>query len=283
MPDPFLPQRPVVAVHPKMPEALVEARAVAAYLKEKGLDAPTGSLYDESLRRRVKKNEFDLLIALGGDGTMLRAAHLCAPSNVPILGINLGRLGFLIQVEHKESRKHLNLLLKGKAWIEKRMMLRVEYFRAGESGSVSHALNEAAVSRGQTLRPVRLSVDVDGRLLTTYVADGVIAATPTGSTAYALAAGGPILPPELRNILIVPIAPHLSVDRAVVLSEGSTVNILVKGDNTVLSVDGQEPIMLAEDDRVNVRASEAAALFVRFGNPGYFYRNLTEHMNQNSL
>lgn len=283
MPDPFLPQRPVVAIHPKMPEALKEARAVSAFLKEKGLDAPTGSLYDENLRRRVKKGEFDLLIALGGDGTMLRAAHLCAPSDVPILGINLGRLGFLIQVEHKECRKYLDQLLKGRAWIEKRMMLRVEHIRAGESRGVAQALNEAAVSRGQLLRPVRLSVDVDGRLLTTYVADGLIAATPTGSTAYALAAGGPILPPELRNILIVPIAPHLSVDRAVVLSEGSSVSILIQSDNTVLSVDGQEPIVLAEEDHVNVCAGESAAQFVRFGNPGYFYRNLTAHMNQNSI
>lgn len=283
MPDPFLPQRPVVAVHPKMPEALTEARAIAAFLKEKGLTAPTGSLYNESLRRRVKSGEFDLLIALGGDGTMLRAAHLCAPSNVPILGINLGRLGFLIQVEHKDCRKYLEQLLKGKAWIEHRMMLRVEHFRAGESRSVSHALNEAAISRGQALRPVRLSVDVDGHLLTTYVSDGLLAATPTGSTAYALAAGGPILPPDLRNILIVPIAPHLSVDRAVVLSEGSSVSILVQSDNTVLSVDGQEAIILSEDDHVDVRAGESTAKFVRFGNPGYFYRNLTAHMNQNSI
>lgn len=283
MPDQFLPQRPVVAVHPKMPEALTEARAIASFLKEKGMDAPTGSLYDESLRRRVKSGKFDLLIALGGDGTMLRAAHLCAPSGVPILGINLGRLGFLIQVEHKDCRKYLNQLLNGKAWIEKRMMLSVEHIRAGESKSVSHALNEAAISRGQVLRPVHLSVNVDGRLLTTYVADGLLAATPTGSTAYALAAGGPILPPELRNILIVPIAPHLSVDRAVVLSEGSSVSILITSDNTVLSVDGQEHIVLGEDDHVNVRADEFTAQFVRFGNPGYFYRNLTAHMNQNSI
>jgi NAD+ kinase len=283
MPDLFLPQRPIVAVHPKMPEALTEARAIAAFLKEKGLVAPTGSLYDENLRRRVKSGEFDLLIALGGDGTMLRAAHLCAPSDVPILGINLGRLGFLIQVEHKDCRKYLEQLLKGKAWIENRMMLRVEHFRAGESRNVSQALNEAAISRGQALRPVRLSVDVDGRLLTTYVADGLLAATPTGSTAYALAAGGPILPPDLRNILIVPIAPHLSVDRAVVLSEGTSVSILIQSDNTVLSVDGQEAIILAEDDHIDVRAGESTAKFVRFGNPGYFYRNLTAHMNQNSI
>jgi NAD+ kinase len=283
MSEAFLPLHPVVAVHPKMPDALDEARGIAEYLKGKGFDTPTGSLYDETLRKRLKHGEFDLLIALGGDGTMLRAGHLCAPSNVPILGINLGRLGFLIQVEHKECRIMLDQMLRGESWLESRMMLRVEHMRAGESRSVSHALNEAAVSRGQYLRPVHLSVNVDNHLLTTYVCDGLLASTPTGSTAYALAAGGPILPPELRNILIVPIAAHLSVDRAVVLPEGASISILVQGENAVLSVDGQEPIGLEQDDHVDVRASEFVARFVRFGDPGYFYRNLTAHMHQNSI
>jgi NAD+ kinase len=119
--------------------------------------------------------------------------------------------------------------------------------------------------------------------LTSYVADGLIASTPTGSTAYALAAGGPILPPELRNILLVPIAPHLSVDRAVVLAEGSSVSIAVRSDNSIMSVDGQPPINLLEDDTVNICAADVTAQFVRFGDPGYFYRNLTAHMNENSL
>ncbi len=281
--NPFLPKRPCVAVHPKMADALSQTETIIEYFKEKGMDAPAGSLYDESLRRRLKDGEFDMLIALGGDGTMLRAAHLCAPSNIPILGINLGRLGFLIQVEHKDCNTMFDHVLSGDAWIEKRMMLRVEQQRAGESLGVSHALNEVAVSRGQYLRPIRLTVNVDSRLLTTYVADGLIASTPTGSTAYALAAGGPILPPDLRNILIVPIAPHLSVDRAVVLSEGSSVSILVQSENALFSVDGQEPIGLAEGDHVDVRAAEYEASFVRFGDPNYFYRNLTAHMHQNSI
>ena len=277
----FLPQRPVVTAYPKMPEAYAEAEAIAAYLKEKGVDAPNGSLYEEKLRNRIKKNEFDLLIAVGGDGTMLRAGHLCAPCGVPILGVNLGRLGFLIQVQQNEWRDMLGRLFSGEAWIENRMMLRVEHLRAGELIGSWQALNEAVVGRGQYLRPVKLAASADGHLLTTYISDGLIAATPTGSTAYALAAGGPILPPELRNILIVPIAPHLSVDRAVVLAEGSSISIDVKSENAVLSVDGAIPTGLAEDDRVNVHAAEYTAQFVRFGDAGYFYRNLTAHMNQN--
>jgi len=281
MPVSFLPQRPVVTAYPKLPEAYAEAEAIAAYLEEKGLNAPSGSLYEEGLRKRIKNKDFDLLIAVGGDGTMLRAGHLCAPSGVPILGINLGRFGFLIQVQQNEWRDMLERLFNGEAWIENRMMLRVEHIRAGEVIGSWHALNEAVVGRGQYLRPVKLAASADGHLLTTYISDGLIAATATGSTAYALAAGGPILPPELRNILIVPIAPHLSVDRAVVLAEGSSISIDVEGENAVLSVDGAVPTGLAEDDRVNVRAAEFTVQFVRFGDAGYFYRNLTAHMNQN--
>ena len=266
-----------------MPHAFAEAEAMIAYLKEKGMDAPCDSLYNEDLRKRVKKGEFDMLITLGGDGSVLRAGHLCAPCGVPILGVNLGRLGFMIQVDRKEWREYFEKLFNGEAWIENRMMLRAEHIRAGESLGTSIALNEVVVARGQNLRPVRLTASVDGLRLTSYVADGLIAATATGSTAYALAAGGPILPPELRNILLVPIAPHLSVDRAVVLSEGSSVSIVVNSENSVLSVDGQLPTPLMEDDQVKVTVADVTAQFVRFGDPGYFYRNLTAHMNENSL
>ena len=283
MSAPFIPKRPVITAYPKMPHAFTEAEAMTAYLKEKGIEAPFGSLYDEELRKRVKKGEYDMLIAVGGDGSVLRAGHLCAPCGVPILGVNLGRLGFMIQVDRNDWREYLEKLFNGEAWIENRMMLRAEHIRAGESLGSSIALNEVVVARGQNLRPVRLTASVDGRRLTSYVADGLIASTATGSTAYALAAGGPILPPELRNILLVPIAPHLSVDRAVVLSEGSSVSIVVNSENSVLSVDGQLPTPLMEDDQVKVTAADVTAQFVRFGDPGYFYRNLTAHMNENSL
>lgn len=279
----FIPQRPVVTAYPRMPQAFTEAEAMSKYLKEKGLAAPHGSLYDEELRKRVRAGEFDLLIIAGGDGSVLRAGHLCAPSGVPILGVNLGRIGFLIQVDRGDWRDYFDKLLDGEAWIENRMMIHADHVRAGENVGSWDALNEVVVGRGQYLRPVRMTASVDGRELTSYVADGLIASTPTGSTAYALAAGGPILPPELRNILLVPIAPHLSVDRAVVLAEGSSVSITVRSENSIMSVDGQPPINLLEDDTVNICAADVTAQFVRFGDPGYFYRNLTAHMNENSL
>ena len=275
------PKRIAVSAHPLMPEALSEAAAIAEYLHSANIPSAHGSLNDEALRSRVKQGEFDLLIAVGGDGTMLRAAHLCAPCGVPILGVNRGRLGFLFQMETRAWRTMLESLLNGEGWIENRMMLRAEHLRSGEVMGSWHALNDAVVSRGQLVRPVQLTASVDGLMLATYVADGLIAATPTGSTAYALAAGGPILPPELRNILLVPIAPHLSVDRAVVLSEGVAVVITIRSENAVLSVDGQPPMVLAEEDHVDVRSAEFTARFVRFGDPGYFYRTITAYMNQN--
>lgn len=283
MADTFIPRRPVIAAYPRMPDAFTETEAMSAYLKEQGVDAPHGSLYDEDLRRRVKDHEFDLLVVAGGDGSVLRAGHLCAPLGVPILGVNLGRLGFLIQVDRRDWRPYFDKLLGGEAWIENRMMLQAEHIRSGDSLGRWNALNEVVVGRGQILRPVRLSASVDGRHLTSYVADGLIASTATGSTAYALAAGGPILPPELRNILLVPIAAHLSVDRAVVLAEGSMVGIRVSGENAVLSIDGQPSITLMDNDLVNIHAAEVTTQFIRFGDPGYFYRNLTAHMNENSL
>jgi NAD+ kinase len=277
------PRRIAVTGHPKLLDSLQEAAVIAAYLKDKGLEASHGSLHDEKLRKRVHSEEFDLLIAVGGDGTMLRAGHLCAPHGIPILGVNRGRLGFLFQVEQGGWQKMIDRLLAGDFWIEKRMMLRADHIRAGEMLGSWQALNDAVVSRGQILRPIHVKASVDDQYLTTYVADGLIASTATGSTAYALASGGPILPPELRNILIIPIAPHLSVDRAVVLSEGSTVSMTVLSEHAVLSVDGQIPIGLAEDDMVDVRAGTDNVQFIRFGDPGYFYRNLTAHMNHNSI
>lgn len=279
----FLPKSPVVVSYPKDPQAFAETAQIVAYLRERGFEAPQGSVYDEDLRKRLKAGEFDLLIALGGDGTMLRAGHLGAPNGVPILGINMGRLGFLIQIERDEWRDALERLFRGEGWLEERLMLHAEHFRDGKPLADWQALNEVVVGRGAALRPVRLEVTLDGRPLTRFVCDGLIVSTPTGSTAYALAAGGPILPPDLRNMLLVPIAPHLSVDRAIVLAEGSVVRMTVRSENCVVSVDGQTPIGLEPGDHVDVRTAEFAAHFVRFGDPGYFYRNLNAHLNQPHL
>lgn len=275
-------QNIAVAFPPQIPEAEKEVGEVLAFFQSQGVQSSKGLLGDEVFHQRIRTGEYDLLIALGGDGTMLRAGHLCAPNNIPILGINLGHFGFLIEIREHQWREVLPRLLQGEYWLETRMMLCTEQWREEKMLGCWDVLNEVVVSRGKIMRPVQLDASVDGRFLTTYVADGLIAATPTGSTAYALAAGGPILPPELRNILLVPVAPHLSIDRAIVLAEGSYVSIIVHTKHqAVLSVDGQTPVDLADGDRVEARAGDHAVQFIRFQDPGYFYRNLTPHMNQN--
>ena len=271
-----------IAANPEVKEATLEAEKIASHLRQQGVHNYYSLLYDETLRKRVTDGEFDLLIALGGDGTMLRAGHLCGPAKVPILGINLGHFGFLTELQRDQWLQVMPRLLSGDCWLEKRMMITAEQWRGERMLDSWEVLNEVVISRGSMVRPLRLSAYVDGRLLTTYVADALIAATPTGSTAYALAAGGPILPPELRNILLVPVAPHLSIDRAIVLAEGSTVSMTVETDYpAVLSLDGQMPIEIANEDRVDVRAIGHTVQFVRFQDSSYFYRNLTQHMNQN--
>lgn len=271
-----------VAPHPQIPEAVEETQHVVAFLKSQGFRVTPGMLYEDSLRQQVKSGQFDLLIALGGDGTMLRAGQICGPYGVPILGINMGRFGFLMEIRQNQWKAALKRLLAGDYWLEKRMMLHAHRIQSDQSRGEWDVVNEVVVSRGSFVRPVHLETSVDGRYLTTYVADGLIASTPTGSTAYALAAGGPILPPELRTILLVPIAPHLSIDRAIVLAEGSSVSITVHTSHqAVLSIDGQTPVELSDGDCVNIAAGDHSLLFVRFQDPGYFYRNLTPHMSQN--
>jgi len=275
-------QRIALAPHPSLPSGDQEAAQIGAFLRGFGLQTSQGSLYNDDLRRQVQDGEIDLVIALGGDGTMLHAGHLCGPLGIPILGINMGHFGFLTEVRRDQWIELLPRLLTSDYWLEERMMLRAEQWRGDDLLGAWEVLNEVVVCRGHIVRPVHLHASVDGRFLTTYVADGLIAATPTGSTAYALAAGGPILPPELRNILLVAVAPHLSVDRTIVLAEGACVSITVQTDrHVVLSPDGQPPIDLVEGDRVDAYASENSVHFLRFQDPGYFYRNLTPHMSQN--
>jgi len=223
--------------------------------------------------------EAELLVTLGGDGSILRAARAAAPCGTLLLGVNLGRVGFLTEAEPETWREVLSQVLSGDYWVEERMMLRVMAWRSGESLGQAEALNDVVVGRGAQARVVHLRTEVDGGYLATYVADGLIVATPTGSTAYALAAGGPILPPHLRNILLVPVAPHLSMDRPIVLAEGVTVRIVVVGGRpAVLTVDGQVQARLESGDEVMVEASPHVACFARVQERTYFYKTLVTRL-----
>jgi len=273
--------RVLVFYHPRVPSSEALAETLAQHIcSQPPATAHTASLHDAEARAHVA--EQDLLIVVGGDGSLLRAGRLSAPHQIPILGVNLGRLGFLPEVQPRNWLTVLERVLRGDYWIEERMMLQVEHWRQATLLDAYEVLNEAVVSRGALARPVRLKTVIDGGYLTTYLADGLIIATPTGSTAYALAAGGPILPPQLKNILLIAIAPHLSVDRAIVLAQGATVEVTAYSEHqAILSADGQTEVPLENGDQVRVRMSQHMARFARVQAPTYFYSNLMTRLTQN--
>jgi NAD+ kinase len=264
--------------HPKLPESQTLAKEIAHWLEARGVTSWLCSAWDEEeICRHVAG--LDLLITLGGDGTILRAGRMSAQHRVPICGIKLGRLSFLGEVEPEGWAEKLCLVLEGKYWLEERMMLHTEFWRGEEKRGTYEALNDVVVSRASLARAVHLATYIDGGYLTTYIADGVIISTPTGSTAYALAVGGPILPPQLKNILLIPIAPHLSMDRAVVLSQGATVRVQVFTDHrAILTVDGQFEVAMEDADSVVVMASPHTSHFVRLQDKTYFYKTLMERL-----
>jgi len=271
-----------ILAHTRRPADAEEAEPLAEFFRANGVEVHSGVPSDKKLREALLAGEFDLAVSLGGDGGVLRAGHLCAPKDVPLLGINMGRFGFLIEVEPDEWRELLPRLFTGDYWFERRMLLSVALWRGKKLIAESEALNEAMIGRGRVVRPVHLLASLDGEALTTYVADGLIIATATGSTAYALAAGGPILPPELRNILLLPVAAHLSVDRAIVLAEGASIRVeLQSGEEAVLSIDGKQPHALETGDIIDVHASDHSVRFLRFQEPGYFYQRLLSIMDNN--
>jgi len=260
-----------------------EAQLITTYLKDQGVQSVfTSSIVDEKLHQKIDSGQVDALIVMGGDGSMLNASHLCAKAGVPILGINIGSFGFLMELQKNGWQEYISRLLQGDYRREERMLLLAQLWHADTLKQSWEVVNEVVVCRGQQVKPIRLHASVNGYPMASYVADGLIVATPTGSTAYALAAGGAIMPPELRSMLIVPVAPHLSLDRAIILSEGSSVIITANTVNqAVLSADGQEAVMLEKDDFVKVETSQRNVTFIRFHDPGYFYRNLNRYIEQN--
>lgn len=252
------------------------AQKVLAWAEQRGRQAQLCAIEDAP---GLCWREIDLLVTLGGDGSILHAAQLAAPYGTLILGINLGRVGFLTETEPDGWQDVLSRTLAGDYWVEERMMLCAEARRGEQTIGRAEALNDVVVGRGTQGRAVHLRTEVDGGYLATYVADGLIVATPTGSTAYALAAGGPILPPQLRNLILAPVAPHLSMERPIVLAEGVKVHITVIGNRSAaLMVDGQVKAELESGDEVLVKANSHVARFARVRERTYFYKTLVARL-----
>jgi NAD+ kinase len=269
-----------MVVHPGRPRAADIAVAVTAWLVEGGHqvrlpkdDADAVGLAAHGCDPEELAEGIDLAVTLGGDGTILRAVQLVCRHGTPILGVNLGRLGYLTAVEPDDLIPSLERFLAGAYGVEDRMMLAVSVERGGEGGAGDDywALNDAVVEKPQSGHTIHVAVWIDGRFWTTYAADGLIVATPTGSTAYAFSARGPIVSPRLRALQMTPISPHMPFDRSLVFDSGETIRIEVTDDRAaMLVVDGREVALLQAGDAVNCTTAPSPARFVTFDSRDFY-------------
>ncbi|GIV02617.1 MAG: NAD(+)/NADH kinase [Armatimonadetes bacterium] len=215
----------------------------------------------------------DLVVTFGGDGTLIQAAQLCSEKATPILGVYYGRFGFVTQCDPQEVRGALRQFLDGESEIEERMMLKGELVRNEETVATLHALNEIALQRSIATRMMVFNVNIDWESVTSYPADGILVATPTGSTAYSLSAGGPIVDPQVRAMILTPITPHSLGARPLVLRPDTRVELSVdlRGD-AVVSADGQSRLNLLTGDRVVVTKSERVTRLVQVDRSDFLFK-----------
>ena len=268
-----------ILYHPMIAAASTLAKEVEAFLAAKGLSVWLCSAW-EGEQARSLVNGAELILTVGGDGTILRAAQVAVPHEIPVTGINLGRLGFMTELSADEAKEKLPTLLGGGGWVDERAMLDVE-LQAGESEppSTFYALNDVVVARGAVARVVYVEASVDGEALTTYKGDGVIVATATGSTGYSLAAGGPILPPRAKEFLLLPVTPHLSPAYPLVLPATAVVELhLSTTHQATLGIDGHINMPLTSGAVITVKHSSKISRFLRVHPETSFYNSLEQKL-----
>lgn len=271
-----------VVAKPKAAPAAEAGRALMAHLAQRGLGMVVESaMFDELAipgSKPVTSDEMaaqaDVIVVLGGDGTLIHAAEIARrkETDLPILGVNLGSLGFMTEVPLAEMLPMLDAVLAGQHRVEKRLKLSVELIRAGVKVFSGEVLNDAVINKGAVARIADLEATVDGRRVTTYKADGVIVATPTGSTAYSISAGGPILVPTLEAVIITPICPHALTQRPLVVPDQSLIELQLTSDNgeVYLTLDGQVGFAMQQGDTLRVRRSARPMLLIKNPNIDYF-------------
>lgn len=260
------------------PEALSLTGEIAAWLSARGMKVLVEKEVAEQIGHpdHVDRDEIparaDLLIVLGGDGTLLSVARLSRVESIPVLGINLGGLGFLTEISKEETFPVLEKILAGEFETEQRLMLKATIYRQGEIIGESNVLNDIVINKGVLARIIDLETCIDGAYLTTFKSDGLILATPTGSTAYSLAAGGPIVYPSLNSIIVNPICPHTITNRPLVVPDTATVKVILKtaDQNVHITLDGQVGMPLQGGDVVEVNKAAGHIQLIRSPYKTYF-------------
>jgi NAD+ kinase len=260
-----IPKRVGIVHKVTSPEAQETAHLVGRFLASKGVEVIT--------EEKESGRSAELLVVLGGDGTLIHAASLLDGRPVPILGVNMGSLGFMTEVPQPELYSAIEHVLAGNAQVSERMKLRVHLHKGGarERALDAEVLNDVVISKSALSRMAELDTSCSGEHVTTYKADGVIVATPTGSTAYSLAANGPIMYPTMRGVIIAPICPHTLTQRPLVVPDDENIEIVLMNDTEVyLTLDGQKGQPLSRGDRVQVKQSYNRVLLVRNPNLDFF-------------
>lgn len=289
-------QRVAIVFNPKLENSNELAKTIASVVRCNGgtsktlSSLPTPGDRQPTLVVAEELSDCDLVVTLGGDGTILRAARHAWPARIPILGVNIGELGFLAELNADEAADKLPAYLEGQGWLETRSVLRVGVTNpegsspggvAGPSPNDNPliALNDIVISRGALSRVVRVRATIDGARFTTYFGDGVVVATPTGSTAYSLASGGPILHPESTEILLTPIVPYLTFSYPLVIPGGSTIDFEAYSEvDMLLTIDGHVDMTLREGQLVRVCVDDHPSIFLRNRPAGYFYKTLVSRL-----
>lgn len=268
-----------ILYHPRIDTAYALAKETQQFLTSAGVSVWLYSAWDED-KARSQVAGTDLILSIGGDGTILQAVRVITPGLTPITGINLGRLGFLNELSSDEAVAKLPALLAGEGWIDERAMLEAELSPMGEgSPQVFYALNDVVVARGAIARAIYIEASIDGEPLTTYKGDGIIVATATGSTGYSLSAGGPVLHPQAKEFLLLPILPHLTSTYPLVLPPTAEVKLRTSTTHqAMLSIDGRLNLPLSDGAMVTVKLSSNTVRFLRIHPRTSFYNFLDQRL-----
>ncbi|HEY5476813.1 MAG TPA: NAD(+)/NADH kinase [Tepidiformaceae bacterium] len=271
-------KRVIVFHAPQSEGAAVFAGQLAIEFKRREVEVLVADVWEPAPTAAIEAA--DLVVSVGGDGTVLRAARILVPHPVPILGVNMGRLGFLTGMSPRDFFNHLERILAQDWRIDERVMVRADV--ADPPAGVQptcHGLNDVVMSHRAPGRPIYVEMTIDGARVAVYRCDGIIVATPTGSTGYSLSAGGPILTPTEHHLVVTPVSAHLALGRSLVLQPDSVVDLRVTSDDgAILSVDGQDDVVLPVGATVRVRMSEYRARFVSFRDPTSFYSDLAQKL-----
>jgi NAD+ kinase len=262
-----------IVVKPNNAEALKTARDLSKWLVKRNIAVVGEPFTDiEDKRRRKALRDADLIVVLGGDGTMIATARLTGNADVLVLGINYGSLGYLTDFRIEEMLPSLEAILAGKYEKDPRLMLSVEHWRGGERLSTGRVLNDVVINKAALARIIEIEVQLNGLFVNSFRADGLIVATPTGSTAYNLSAGGPIVYPSMNAVVVTPICPFTLTNRPIVLPDTAEIELILKHENegVVLTLDGQIGYTMLANDRVVIRKSKTSFKLVQPTNRNYF-------------